>query len=184
MIWNTATTLALTLTLLGGTGALAQDDATAPEETAPAAPEATAPAAPEPPLWLMSCSNQAQPDELLCEFSQSIVLTQDNQSQRVATASFTRVAGGDQTNAAFALPFGVSLPDAVSVSVDETEVGTLAWQSCDGGGCYATGAVDQAWLDAMRTGETLTASLKARDGRDLEFAFQLKGLAAADDMLP
>lgn len=180
MIWNTATTLVLALTMLGGTGALAQDDTTAAE----AQPEATSPAAPEPPLWLMSCSNQAQPDELLCEFSQSIVLTQGNQSQRVATASFTRAAGSDQTNAAFTLPFGVSLPDAVKVTVDDAEVGTLAWQSCDAGGCYAAGAVDQAWLDAMRAGETLNANLKARDGRDLNFAFQLKGFSKADDMLP
>lgn len=177
MAGQIAMTLALVVIMLGGTTALAQDQAAGTQ----AAEQAAAPAAP---LWLMSCSNQMQPDKLLCEFSQSIVMTQGNQSQRIATASFNRVAGQPQTDAIFTLPYGVSLPDPVRVLVDDKEVGGLAWQSCDAGGCYATGPVDETWLQAMRDGNQMTVALKARDGRDLSYSFQLSGFQASENMLP
>jgi len=148
-----------------------------------AAQEAAEPAAP--PMWLISCSNQASFDELLCEFSQSIILTnQAGQSQRVATASFTRVVGATGFDAVFSLPYEVSLQDDVTLSVDETMLGTLSWQSCDAGGCYARGPVANAWMQAMRAGHQLSAALKARDGRDITFTFALNGFSRAADMLP
>ena len=195
MIRTIAITLALLAMLPAGTAALAQSQpptpATktqpAPVAATPAAPPAAQPqpnAAPAAPLWLMTCSNQLQPDHLQCEFSQSIVLTRGNQRERVATASFSRVAGQPQTQAAFTLPYGVSLPDPVKIMVDDKEVGSLAWQSCDAGGCYASGTVDGAWLQAMRNGNKLTTALKARDGRALNFVFQLDGFTKAEAMLP
>lgn len=164
-------TVATALALLGG-GALAQDAAPA------AAPQDEAP------LWLISCSNQMNPDELLCEFSQSIILTQGGQSNRLAAAAFTRVAGQSATNALFSLPFEVSLADPVRVSVDGETAGTLAWQTCDGGGCHASGPVDEGWLQAMRIGRQMEAIVKARDGRDLSFDFQLKDFSRTEKLLP
>lgn len=156
-----------------------------------AAASATPLAAQEPqdadgaPMWLISCSNQVNFDELLCEFSQSIVLTnQAGQSQRVATASFTRVAGRTETEAVFSLPYEVSLGDDVTISVDEIVLGILSWQSCDAGGCYASGPVDKEWMQAMREGTQIAAALKDRAGRDIAFSFALDGFAAAADMMP
>ncbi|MCF3973212.1 invasion associated locus B family protein [Paracoccus salsus] len=169
MIWNTAMTVAVALALLTGSEAVAQEDATT------AAP-------PPPPLWLISCSNQANPDELLCEFSQSLIVSEGN--QRLATASFARVAGQDATRSVMTVPFGVSLSQGVAMSVDEQSVATLAYDSCDGQGCYASGAVDEAWLQAMRAGEQLTATVKGRDGRDIALSFQLSGFSKAEAMLP
>jgi invasion protein IalB len=148
-----------------------------------AAQEAPAPAAP--PKWLISCSNQVSFDELLCEFSQSIVLTnQAGQSQRVATASFMRVVGETGTEAVFLLPYEVSRQNEVSLSVDDTVLGTLSWQSCDANGCYAGGPVEDTWLQAMRSGNQLSAALVARDGREITFSFALDGFTRAADMLP
>lgn len=180
MIRQIVLTLALAAAMPGGTAALAQEPA-APGDGSQAENQNAAPSAP---LWLMSCSNQMQPEQLLCEFSQSIVMTQGNQSQRVATASFNRVAGQAETNAAFTLPYGVSLPDPVKIAVDGKEVGSLNWQSCDTGGCYAGARVDETWLQAMRAGQELTAALKGRDGRDLSFSFRLDGFTKAERMLP
>lgn len=175
-----ALTLALGVTVCGGTAALAQDNA-APEQNAQEAAPNAAPAAP---LWLVSCSNQMQPEQLQCEFSQSIVVVQGNQSQRVATASFSRAAGHPETTALFTLPHGVSLANPVRILVNDKEVGVLAWQTCDAGGCYASAAVDASWLQAMRAGNTLVAALKARDGGDLNFSFQLSGFTKTEAMLP
>lgn len=136
------------------------------------------------PYELALCFCMMQPEQLQCEFSQSIVVVQGNQRQRVATASFSRVAGQSEVNAVFTLPHGVSLPNPVRVLVNDKEVGTLAWQTCDMGGCYASGQVDKAWLQAMRAGKTLSAALKARDGSDLSFSFQLNGFTKTEGMLP
>lgn len=140
--------------------------------------------APTSPLWLVSCSNQARPDQLLCEFSQSIVATQGNQTQRLATATFVRVSGAADTSAVVLLPHGVSLTEPVRVLVDGREVGSLAWRSCDAGGCHAGATVDDPWLQSMRSGVELSAAFKTADGRDLSFAFQLNGFTQADDLLP
>ncbi|MBO9453894.1 invasion associated locus B family protein [Paracoccus sp. R12_1] len=180
MIWNTATTLAVALTLLTGTDATAQGEAPQAQPAEQQAPAAETP--PDAPLWLISCSNQANPDQLLCEFSQSLIVSEGN--QRLATASFTRVAGQDATEAVLTVPFGVSLSEGVSVSVDDNDVGTLQYDSCDGQGCYASGPVDDAWLQTMRAGDQLTASVRGRDGRDIALSFQLRGFSKADDMLP
>jgi len=161
----------LAASVFSGVDALAQE----------AAPSANA----QPrPLWLLSCSNEQKAEELLCEFSQSLVMTQGNQGQRLATASFNRVAGKPETSAAFTLPYGVSLPDTVRVLVDTVEVGTLTWRSCDLGGCYADGPAAGAWLEAMRKGKELVTALKTRDGRDLAFTFNLEGFTKAEQMLP
>jgi len=180
MIRKMTTMIAIAAMFAGGSLASAQDQA-APGTDAQPAEESAGPAAP---LWLTTCSNQLQTEELLCEVSQSIVLRQGNQSQRVATAAINRVAGKSETSALFTLPYGVSLADPVRVLVDDKQVGTLGWQSCDAGGCYAGAKVDAAWLKALRGGKTMTAAFKARDGRDLTFAFQLAGISKAEAMLP
>ncbi len=180
MIRKFAMRLALGAVVCGTTVAMAQEKAV-PTKNSQEGVQSAAPAAP---LWLMSCSNQMQPEQLQCEFSQSIVVVQGNQRQRVATASFSRVAGQSEVNAVFTLPHGVSLPNPVRVLVNDKEVGTLAWQTCDMGGCYASGQVDKAWLQAMRAGKTLSAALKARDGSDLSFSFQLNGFTKTEGMLP
>lgn len=153
--------------------------------TAAPAQEATDPSQPQPPLWIIACSNETDPDELLCEVSQSIVMTaQNGQSQRVATLSFARAAGQADTQAFLALPLEVSLTEQAQISVDGTERATFAWQSCDSSSCYATADVDEAWMAAMREGTEMTAQFKARDQRDVSFAFQLRDFLRTEQMLP
>lgn len=180
MIRQITTIITFVATLAGGSIAFAQDQAVGADVTQQAEQSEGVAA----PLWLTTCSNQLQTEQLLCEVSQSIVLRQGNQSQRVATASISRVAGKPETSAAFTLPYGVSLPEPVKVLIDDKKVGTLTWQSCDAGGCYADARVDAAWLKALRSGKVMTAAFKARDGRDLSFAFQLAGISKAEAMLP
>ncbi|MCR9088902.1 MAG: invasion associated locus B family protein [Rhodobacteraceae bacterium] len=188
MTWKTLTALVAALSMANAAPLLAQaataSDEAAPAESAPADAGAAdqAAAAPSAPLWLVSCSSQIDPERLFCEFSQSIVTTEGN--QRVATASFTRMAGETETNAAFVLPTGVLLPAGVSVSVDDANVGELIYQSCDAQGCYASGSVDDAWLEAMRSGTTLLLDLKTRDGQDVRLGFPLDQFSKAEAMLP
>jgi len=153
-----------------------------PETQAGAGPEAAAAGAP---LWLVSCSNQMQPDRLICESSQSIVITDESgRSQRLATAAFVRAARGDETTAILTLPLEMDLTAAPVLSVDGSELGELAWQSCDVQGCYASGAAAGDWLAAMRAGEILVAHAAARGGQSFDFTFQLQDFTAAEAVLP
>lgn len=181
MTWTTLTALAAAVLLSSAAPLLAQAEPTQ-TDPAPVDQQTTPPAAQSAPLWLVTCSSQLDPERLFCEFSQSIVTTEGN--QRVATASFTRIAGAAETNAAFVLPTGVLLPAGVSVSVDDAKVGALIYQSCDAQGCYASAGVDDAWLDAMRTGATMVLDLKTRDGQDVQLGFPLQEFAKAEAMLP
>jgi len=149
-----------------------------------AADQSAAPA-PPPPKWMVSCSNQLDFDKLRCEISQSIVVsTQAGQSQRVAVASFIRAVGQTETEARLLLPYDVSLRDAVTVSVDEAALGTLAWLSCDAAGCYAGGPVPDTWVEALRAGSKLAAALTTRDGRDVTFTFTLEDFSRISDLMP
>ena len=171
MIWNSAIGLAVALTVIGGAGINAQQADTATS----ASPD-------QGPLWLISCSNQADPAQLLCESSQSLIVAQG--SQRLATASFQRVAGQDRTQAVLTVPFGVSLAQGVTIAVDDATVGTLTYDSCDGQGCYATGDVDAEWLQRMRDGTAMSASVTDREGRQISLSFQLTGFTASEALMP
>lgn len=165
-------------TLAGAVMALALATAT----PAPAQEEA---AAVQPPLWLVSCSNQMQPDRLVCEFSQSIVLTDEaGRSQRVGMASFARAVGAQEVTLTLALPLELALSAPPRVSVDESELGALAWQSCDMQGCYATGAVAPAWLDSLRAGKAMGVGVVARSGQAINFTFELKDFTKTEALLP
>jgi len=180
MIRQIIMALVLGEALAGASTVLAQGNAS----TDPKAQAEKQTAAPAQPLWLTSCSNRMQPDQLLCEFSQSIMLTKGEQRQRIATASFNRVVGKPQIDAAFTLPYGVSLSHQVKILVNDKDVASLNWQSCDAGGCYAGAPVDKPWLQAMRNGKELSATLRSQDGRDIKFSFKLDGFSKAEAMLP
>lgn len=143
------------------------------------------PRQPEAPLWIITCSNETNPEELLCEFSQSIFLTaQNGQIQRVGTLSFARAAGQSDTTAFLALPLEVSLAEQVRIAVDERDLAVLSWLSCDNARCYATADVDDAWMAAMRQGSELTAHFRTRDQQEVNFGFRLQDFTRSEAMLP
>ena len=157
--------------------ALASWPVGAQEQAAPAAPPAS-----EAPLWLISCSNQADPSVLTCEFSQSIVLTQGN--QRVATASFVKDAGQPEVTGVFTLPVGVHLPAGLTLSVDDAEMAQVPFLYCDAQSCRAEAEVEENWMDALRSGRELTLGVERADRRPVSFAFQLEGFSETEALLP
>lgn len=137
---------------------------------------------PEAPLWLISCSNAMNPQNLTCEFSQSIVLAQDN--RRVATVSFARDVGQAEYTGVFTLPVGLFLPAGVTVSVDGQEVARADFETCTIQGCQTTAPVDPAWLDAMRAGEEMSLAVESLDRNPISFAFQLRDFTETEALLP
>lgn len=139
-------------------------------------------AAAQTPLWLASCSNQADASVLTCELAQSIVLTEDN--QRVATAAFLKSAGSAEVTAIFTLPLGLFLPAGVAVAVDDASLGTLEFRSCDAQGCYATAPAPEDWQAAMQSGTKMTLTIERPDQQAVTFTFPLQGFSTSFDLLP
>ncbi|TCS61498.1 invasion protein IalB [Primorskyibacter sedentarius] len=134
------------------------------------------------PLWLVSCNNQNDPARLMCEVAQSIVLSEGN--QRVATAAFVKPAGDAEHTAVFTLPVGLYLPAGLKLSVDDQDLGELAFQSCDAQGCYATGAAGETWPVTMAEGEELKITIQRQDRQTVNFSFPLEGFRESIDIMP
>jgi invasion protein IalB len=134
------------------------------------------------PLWLVSCNNQNDPSRLTCEVAQSIVLSEGN--QRVATAAFVRSAGDEDLTAVLTLPVGLFLPAGLRLAVDDTELGELPFQSCDGQGCYAMGTAGDDWAQAMSDGAELRLTIESQDRQTIDFTFPLEGFGQSLALMP
>lgn len=155
--------LTLALALAHATPAAAQDDA------------------PRPP-WLVACSNQQAPTLLICEMSQSIVLTEGN--QRLASVILRKTAGEPQVTGLYTLPVGLYLPAGLTLAVDETPLATLAFESCDAQGCYASGELDDDALTALSEGTQLTLSIERPTRETLSLGFDLTGFSDIAAVMP
>ena len=134
------------------------------------------------PLWLVSCNNQNDPERLMCEVAQSIVVSEGN--QRVATAAFVKSAGEEELTAVFTLPVGLYLPAGLKLAVDETALGDMTFQSCDAQGCYATGTADDTWMQALSDGSELKITIESQDRQPIDFTFPLADFGQSLGVMP
>ncbi|MDA7965323.1 invasion associated locus B family protein [Ruegeria sp.] len=134
------------------------------------------------PLWSVNCSNQVNGTELICEMTQSIVLTESN--QRLTSIAFVKSAGKDETETVLTLPFGLLFSEGLTVTVDGAEVARLEFLTCEAQGCFARSPVSQDWMNAMRAGDQLKIDGKNRVGDPISFGFDLAGFNTASDLLP
>lgn len=135
-----------------------------------------------PPPWLAACSNQAAATQLMCEVSQSIVLTEGN--QRLASVAFRKAAGDETVGYLFTLPVGLLLPAGLGLSVDDNAIAALSFQSCDAQGCYASGEAPGAWIEAMSNGTQMALTIQRTDTEEVTLGFDLNGFGAVFGLLP
>ncbi|NOD68834.1 MULTISPECIES: invasion associated locus B family protein [unclassified Ruegeria] len=136
----------------------------------------------EAPLWSVNCSNLVSDGELVCEMTQSIVLTENN--QRLTSIAFVKSAGKDEVEAVLSLPFGLLFAEGLVASVDGSEVAQPAFLTCEAQGCFARSPVSSDWMSAMRAGDQLTIAGVNRVGEPISFTYDLAGFSAISDLLP
>ena len=132
------------------------------------------------PNWVVSCTNAANPGQLTCGASQSVVLSETG--ARLLTVEVVKT--GNTTRLALVLPLGFLLPEGVQVAVDQSEVLAVPVRTCDALGCYSQAELEDAALDALQSGETVTVSLSNLDGTTLEFNVPLEGFAQSYGVMP
>ncbi|WP_160175179.1 invasion associated locus B family protein [Ruegeria halocynthiae] len=136
----------------------------------------------EAPPWSVNCSNLVTGGELVCEMTQSIVLSESN--QRLASVAFVKTAGKDEAEAVLTLPFGLLFSEGLVAKVDDTEVANLEFLTCEAQGCFARSAVTSEWMSAMRAGNQLKIEAQNSAREPISFGFDLTGFSQTSDLLP
>lgn len=135
-----------------------------------------------PPPWQVACSSQTGGTALICEMTQTIVLTENN--QRLTSIAFLKSSGEDTVEVVLTLPFGLLFSEGIVARVDETAVARLEFLTCEAQGCFARSDVSTEWLAAMRAGNQLTIETTNRIGEPITFGFDLVGFSQVSDLMP
>lgn len=133
---------------------------------------------PNPQPWTISCTGRGNSGELACTASQTLVAK--NTGQRALAVSISRnaqSAGGYV--ARFSLPHGVSLPDGIEVGIDQAARTRHVIGVADQNGSYATVALDEARIAAMKRGSILNVRIKGANGDEVILQLSLAGFTAA-----
>lgn len=125
--------------------------------------------------WVVAC--QAQESTTSCVMRQVQTNTQTNQS--VLTLEFRNIAGG-KLEGALLLPFGLALAKGVTLKIDDTAVGTLAFSTCVPQGCLVPMGLDAAQVAKLRSGTALNVSATGLNpAQPVALKISLKGFPVA-----
>jgi invasion protein IalB len=165
-------------------------DAQPSEVPAPAAPGQAAgdPAAQENRInirathgaWEVRCA----PDNSECVLYQ---LARDDQDNPVAELNVVKLSPDAPAAAGVNIltPLGTLLPPGLVLQIDDAQQRQYPFSWCDGAGCFARFAVDQATVDAMKRGSAakLTLFSVGAPGTPVELEISLSGFTAGFDEL-
>ncbi len=130
------------------------------------------------PAWVVSCVSASRAAPADCKIEQRLVAQETGQSLSLAVVS---VPGATRKPVLqFLLPTGLSLPEGVTLKIDDGKPVAVPLQFCDGSGCLASLPLTPALVDSLQKGKTLTVQAVAGGSRQ-PYAFNhvLTDFAAA-----
>ena len=146
------------------------------------AQEKPAEAAARPPAWASQCASATRTGPLECSMEQRLVL--EGSGQFLARLVIKQHAPDQAPVMMLHVPLGVSLPAGLRLSVDDATDGfTLAYQTCDGAGCYAAEQMSEPVLAALRAGKELALHFENSGKRPIDLKFSLTGFTQAYDAI-
>jgi len=126
--------------------------------------------------WTVTCrSMENEKARRACSAALRIV---NNQQQLVILWEIGRGADG-RIRASLQTPTGVMVQKGVDLKVGEARVGKFDYAACVPQNCEAGGAMDGTQIKKMAAASEMTITIHARDGRDVNFKFPMKGLDKA-----
>lgn len=134
------------------------------------------------PAWASQCASASRAAPLECSIEQRLVL--EGSGQFLARMVIKQHAPGQTPVMMLHVPLGVSLPAGLRLSVDNaTDTIQLAYQTCDGAGCYAAEQLSTPVLAALRAGKELALHFEDSAKRPIDLKFALTGFTAAYDAI-
>jgi invasion protein IalB len=135
--------------------------------------------------WQVRCGNvptgpasegKPAPQRKMCVMSQE--QTDDKSKQRVMAVEM--IPDGQEIQATFILPFGLSLQKGVNLQVDNgTASGALPFRTCLPIGCILPIRFDQKLAADLRKGSKLNVTVTTDRGEEVKLAFSLSGFTKA-----
>ena len=126
--------------------------------------------------WSVQC---AMPEgRRVCTFSQ----TQMNQQNRQRVLAIElHAADGGAAEGAVVMPFGLALPDGVTLQIDDAAPGAaIAYTTCLPAGCLVPLSFDAAMVAKLKTAKKLTLNAVAADTKaPIPLTISLNGFAPA-----
>lgn len=178
----------LTLGIIAAPAGAQQEPVAKPAAQAPdaqaAAPPPSLPPAPQKvngasPAWVVACVSHARAIPADCTLEQRLFAKETSQLLSVAVVS---VPGATrQPTLVLQLPTGLALQDGVSLTIDDGLARSVALQSCDGRGCFASLPIQPDLLEAMRAGKVMTIRAVSGAHENLAFPHMLTDFATAYD---
>ena len=130
--------------------------------------------------WLLVCAEQQ--DKKQCQMMQTLSVEQGEQSQRVLQAIVTR--NGEQRLLEISVPLGVDLRPGLLIQIDEGEVGSTPYLTCNANGCAAVIALDNKVWRTLRDGNNLKVGVRGLgQPENTVLQLSLKGFTAAGNAL-
>ncbi|UOM35017.1 invasion associated locus B family protein [Acuticoccus sp. I52.16.1] len=128
--------------------------------------------------WVVRC--ESAEENRRCWMQQT--LTRQPGGERVLQLELTEVDG--VIRAVFLTPFGLDVAKGAVLAADGTDLGTFPFHTCLPAGCLVQFEPPQPLLDALRRGDTLTATFQvAQSGESLALELSLNGFSAAHKRL-
>ena len=126
--------------------------------------------------WTVTCRVAASENaKRSCSAALRIV---DNQQQLVILWEIGRGTDGG-IKGSMQTPTGVMVQKGIDLKVGESRVGKLEYSACVPQNCEAAGAMDNAQIKTMAAASEMVITIHAKDGRDVNFKFPMKGLDKA-----
>lgn len=135
--------------------------------------------------WQLRCGNvptgpaqgnNPPPQRKMCVISQE----QTNQDAKQRVMAVEMIPDGQEVQATFILPFGLSLQKGVNLRIDNgTASGTLPFRTCLPIGCILPIRFDQKLAGDLRKGSKLNVTVTSDAGEEVTLAFSLSGFTKA-----
>ena len=127
--------------------------------------------------WTVNCATPQAAGKLLCEVSNTVVITPAN--QRFVSIAVRHELTGTGKLIVLTLPHGVLFTSGMIAQVDAKEIGRFEALTSDQQGAYAKMAMTPEATAALEKGETLTIIFDGANGQKFTIGMALSGFAAA-----
>ena len=126
--------------------------------------------------WTVTCREKlASGAKKTCSAALRVV---DQNQQLVILWEIGRTTDG-KIEALMQTPTGVMVQKGVDLKVDDAKVGKLSYAACVPQNCEADGALDDPLIKKIVSAAEMVVTIHAKDGRDVNFKFPLKGIDKA-----
>lgn len=168
----------------GQVDSVAQAPDLAPAATAPPAapaPSTTAAKKGPPPRqfqdWVVICPEPGADGKAICQAAQKVTIKESGKQLMQVVVGFP--AGDDKAIAVFFLPLGMLLPQGAKLVIGDVEIGRLAVQRCEPGGCIAPLQLTDEVLSKLNSSPAGKIVVTNAEGKNIDIPLSLKGFSAA-----